>query len=102
MTTAIATDTTAVWLDDVAPLQTRVGWGRLGTRGDLGYEGKPVTVGGVRYDHALSSHPPARILFYLGGASATFRCKVALNGDVPRGRSCADFAVIADGSEVAH
>src|SRR5262245_50431832 len=102
MTTAIAIDQRTVWLDELAPLQTRVGWGRLGTRGDLGYEGKAVTVRGMRYEHALSSHPPARILFYLGGGSATFRCAVALNDDVPRDWSYADFAVIADGSEVAH
>jgi len=93
---------TTTHLDQLTPLQSRVGWGRLGIRGDLGYEGKAVCVGGRRYEHAISSHPPARILYYLGGSASTFRCKVALNDDVPLGSSYADFAVIADGSEVAH
>lgn len=101
MSTVLA-DTTRTHLDQLTPLQSRVGWGRLGTRGDLGYEGKRVFVGGVQHEHAISSHPPARILYYLGGSATTFTCQVALNDDVPRGSSYADFAVIADGSEVAH
>jgi hypothetical protein len=88
-------------LDDLTPLQSRVGYGRLGTGGALGYESKDVTVGGRRYASALSTHPPARVLYFLGGAATRFRCRVAINGDVPRGRGKADFTVVADGRVVA-
>jgi predicted O-methyltransferase YrrM len=88
-------------LDALRPLQARVGYGSLGTGGALGYEGKDVSVGGVRYAHALSTHPPARLLYDLGGGAASFSCRVALNDDVPPGASHADFAVIADGRTVA-
>jgi predicted O-methyltransferase YrrM len=87
-------------LDELTPLQARVGYGRLGTEGELGYEGKEVTVRGARYRHALSTHPPARLLYHLGAAASRFRCRVALNDDVPAGAS-ADFAVAVDGRTVA-
>jgi predicted O-methyltransferase YrrM len=88
---------TALALDTVKALQAHVGYGSLGTGGALGYEGKHVSVRGARYEHALSSHPPARLLYHLGGTASRFRCRVALNDDVPAGSSSADFAVIVDG-----
>lgn len=88
-------------LDELTPIHARVGWGSLGTAGSLGYEGKHVSVGGTRYRHALSTHPPARVLYYLGGRAMTFRARVALNDDVRPGRSYADFSVVLDGREVA-
>jgi predicted O-methyltransferase YrrM len=101
MTGSVAERESCVYLDELAPVQARVGWGRLGTGGNLGYEGGAVSVGGVRYEHALSTHPPARVLYYVGGTASTFRCAVALNDDVPPGASHADFSVIADGRELA-
>jgi hypothetical protein len=88
-------------LDQLDPMHARVGYGALGRGGDLGYEGKRVTVGGRGYGGALSTHPPARLLYHLGGAAQSFRCQVALNDDVPYGASSADFHVLADGREVA-
>jgi predicted O-methyltransferase YrrM len=102
MRTIVRQDTSVSYLDATTPLQSHVGWGRLGTGGDLGYDGGRVTVGGIRYEHALSTHPPARVLYHLGGGAATLRCQVAINDDVPAGRSHADFAVVADGREIAH
>jgi predicted O-methyltransferase YrrM len=87
-------------LDAITPLQVSVGYGSLGTGGALGYEGKHVSVRGSAYVHALSTHPPARLLYQLG-ASSRFRCHVALNDDVPPGASRADFAVVVDGRTVA-
>src|SRR4051812_19127193 len=92
---------TSSFLDTVTPLQTRVGYGALGTGGRLGYEGKGVTVQGRPVEHALSTHPPARLLYPLGGSATRFACRVALNDDVARSGSHADFAVVADGREVA-
>ncbi len=88
-------------LDSIKPIQGRVGYGSLGLRGSLGYEDRAVTVGGVHYSRALSSHPPARLLYHLGGKASSFQCHVALNDDVKAGASYADFTVLADGREVA-
>ena len=96
-----ATAKTVLHLDERAPLQSHVGWGQLGTLGALGYDDGTVSVGGVRYEHALSTHPPARVLYQLGGGATTFRCQVAINDDVPAGRSHADFGVSGDGREIA-
>lgn len=92
---------TVILLGSLTPLHHRVGSGSLGTDGSLGYEGKNVTVGGVDYAHALSTHPPARLLYFIGGAASTFRSHVALNDDVAHCGSYADFSVLADGREVA-
>ncbi|HEX8318600.1 NPCBM/NEW2 domain-containing protein [Longimicrobium sp.] len=88
-------------LDTLPPASATVGYGELGTGGSLGYEGKTVTVQRTAYSHALSTHPPARVRWELDGEWKTFRCQVALNGDVPTGRSHADFQVYADGRRVA-
>jgi predicted O-methyltransferase YrrM len=96
-------DTTpqAIFLPDLAPLSAVVGYGSLGTHGRLGYEGGHVTVEGTYFSRALSTHPPARVMYDLGGAYERFHCWVALNDDVPAGWSYADFIVRADGREVA-
>ncbi len=91
----------SMFLDALEPVLVRVGFGGYGTGGALGYEEKRVTVGGQTYDHALSTHPPARIMFHLGGHYSAFRARVALNDDVPHGRSHADFYVLADQRRVA-
>ena len=90
-----------MFLDAFAPLQADVGYGGLGLHGSLGYEGKRVSVQREPYTHALSTHPPARVLFHLGGRFAGFTCRVALNDDVSAGASHADFTVLADGRPVA-
>ena len=90
-----------VHLDSLRPIDTRVGYGSLGRGGDLGYEHKRVTVQGRGYSHSLSAHPPARLLFHVEGRYSSIRCEVALNDDVPQGRSHADFLIFADGRQVA-
>jgi hypothetical protein len=89
------------YLDALEPVYTRVGYGSLGTGGALGYEGRTVSVNGARFDHALSTHPPARLVYDLGGAFRRFHCRVALSDEVPDGSSYADFSVRADGRELA-
>jgi predicted O-methyltransferase YrrM len=90
-----------VYLDSLPPLLVQVGYGELGMRGRLGYEHKLVSVQRQPYRHALSTHPPARLLFHLNGRFTSFRCQVVLNDDIPRGISHADFMVRVDGRQVA-
>lgn len=90
-----------MYLDSFSPMEVEVGYGELGLRGQLGYEGKAVAVRGRSFEHALSTHPPACLLFHLDGRFRSFRSRVALNDDVPAGHSYANFAVLADGREVA-
>jgi predicted O-methyltransferase YrrM len=90
-----------MYLDQIPLLDMQVGFGDLGMRGSLGYEGQSVVVRRQHYAHAFGTHPPARVRFQLDRRFAGFSCHVALNDDVPPGRSHADFAVIADGREVA-
>jgi NPCBM/NEW2 domain len=90
-----------VWLDSLPLSHAVVGYGALGMRGSLGYENKQVIVEGRHYPHALSAHPPAALIFRPGGRFSVFTCTVALNDDVPQGRSLADFSVLADGQLVA-
>src|SRR5437867_2040432 len=89
------------YLDSMSVLEAEVGYGCLGMHGNLGYEGKMVSVRGRNYAHALSTHPPSRLRFRVDGSFASFSCQVALNDDVPAGQSHADFIVSAGGCELA-
>src|ERR1700755_555908 len=90
-----------MFLDSLKPVEAKVGYGALGLGGELGYEGKAVSVGRRAYEHARDTHPAARLVFEVGGRFEWFRAEVALNDDVPRGASHADFVVAADGRPVA-
>jgi hypothetical protein len=89
-----------LYLDALSPLETQVGYGVLGLRGSLGYEDKVVSVGAKHYEHSLSSHPPARVVFQIDGRFSSFRTKLALNDDVRMSNSYANFRVLADGGQV--
>jgi glycosyltransferase involved in cell wall biosynthesis/predicted O-methyltransferase YrrM len=84
-------------LDALPRLTAEAGYGTLGLRGQLGYENKLVRVQGQADPHAISLHPPGRAVFNLNQTFARFTCEVALNDDVPAGRSWADFSVRGDG-----
>jgi predicted O-methyltransferase YrrM len=90
-----------MYIDSCPLLEAQVGYGDLGMYGSLGYEGKKVSAQREPYAHALSAHPPARLRFHLGGRFASFHSRIALNDDVRAGASHADFAIVADGREVA-
>ena len=45
------------YLDDLQEKSAKVGWGKLGKHGSMGYEGLHVKLGGQSYNHALSMHP---------------------------------------------
>lgn len=97
----VLAETRSVFLDSMSPLKARVGYGVVGLRGSLGYEGKRVSVQRQNYPHAISCHPPASILFHLGGNFLSFRSDVALNDDVAHSSSHADFLILVDGVQVA-
>jgi hypothetical protein len=63
----------SIHLGSTPPLESRVGYGQLGTAGALGYEGKQVSVRGRSYAHALSTHAPAQLLFKIDGRFRTFK-----------------------------
>jgi hypothetical protein len=90
-----------VYLDELRMLRADVGYGALGLRGDLGYEGSRVVVGGRRYERTVSAHAPSSVVFQLDRRFSAFECLVALNDDVPFRASYADFSVVADGRTVA-
>ncbi|MEW6734676.1 MAG: NPCBM/NEW2 domain-containing protein [Acidobacteriota bacterium] len=90
-----------MYLDSLSPLEAQVGYGDLGLYGSLGYEGRIVLVQGRTYQHALSTHPPARLLFQTDRRFSRLHCLVALNDDVRANLSYADFIVLADGRPVA-
>jgi hypothetical protein len=86
-----------IYLDTLPLHKAEVGYSALGMYGSLGYEDKQVMVRGQPYHHALSTRPPAHLIFQLDGRFQYFSCQVALNDDVPAGVSHADFSVLADG-----
>ena len=86
-----------MYLDDVPDLECEVGYGKLGRRGDLGYEGKAVVVRGERFAHALSAHAPSRLKARLDRRFKAFATEVALTDDVPADASWADFLCRVDG-----
>lgn len=89
-----------MFADDLSLLGAETGYGALGLRGDLGYDGRVVTAQGRRYAHAVSAHPPSRVSLQLSGRFSRFHCYVAINDDVTAGATHADFTVLADGREV--
>jgi predicted O-methyltransferase YrrM len=95
------TETQSVYLDLLPPLHVRVGYGQLGMKGSLGYEGKRVSVQYRDYFHAVSAHPPSSLLFHLGGQFSSFRSEVALNDDVAHSGAHADFIALVDGIQAA-
>jgi len=84
------------YLDDWEPVIAKVGYGELGRKGNLGYENKRVQVDGREFNSALSAHGHSELRFDLGGRFSSFSAEVALNDDVQRGQSGADFYVFAD------
>lgn len=88
-------------LDRLAATAAEVGFGHLGTGGQLGYEEKRVHVQGSPCTAALSAHAPSRLVFELPGGWRSFSARVALNDDVAGRDTFAHFLVLADGAEVA-
>ena len=88
-------------VDDLRPIRESAGYGNIGRRGDLGYDGLRVVVAGREYASALSTHPPASITVAVPAGMRRFSAMVAINDDVASYGSYASFTVLADGRVVA-
>lgn len=86
-----------MYLDEIAPVDSAVGYGQLGLSGDLGYEGARVTVGGIEYHNSISAHGSSIVEFQIDGQFDHFESQVAINDDSIGADTSADFLVIADG-----
>jgi predicted O-methyltransferase YrrM len=80
-------------LGSVTPVHHEVGRGELGVGG--------THIGGRTSAGALSTPPPARVLYRLDGRYAQFDCSVAIEEVVPVAATHADFSVLVDGTTVA-
>jgi hypothetical protein len=93
-----------VFLDDLKPLKVRVGFPRAAYHGDLGYEGKRVSLNGHGTKHALSLHPATRGDSYtsydIGGNAKVFRATAMINDDHPSCTTPIIFRVIGNGKEL--
>ena len=91
-----------VFLDDLQVSSNRVGYGRLGLGGRLGYEEKPVVHRNELIPHAVSAHPPSFVEYVLGQAYSRFSVVAAINEDIPLDKQAeATFIVKGDGQELA-
>jgi hypothetical protein len=99
-----------VYLSDLQEQDARVGWGRFGKNGMLGYgiapgeQDHPVTVAGKRYPHALSMVPGtgtySAVKYRLGKRARVLRAFVAVNdleNDATGPRTAITFEVLGDG-----
>ena len=84
-----------MYLDERSITIKHIGYGEVGTRGQLGYGGMWVKVCGKHYSRNVSAHPPSHLEVGIGGAEH-FSCNVALN-DSSGPDISANFLVYADG-----
>ncbi|MCI0534292.1 MAG: NPCBM/NEW2 domain-containing protein [Verrucomicrobiales bacterium] len=90
------------FLDTLTPVLAYCGYGRLGVRGDLGFDDKMVCIQGASLSHCLSAHAPSRLLFELRESFTTLELSAAYNDDVPAANGIsADFEVFVDGERRA-
>jgi hypothetical protein len=80
--TAVAVVKNATYFSELA-LKSSVGFGSLGLHGNMGFEGRCVTVGGQRHYRSLGLHPPyhrsAWVEAKLGKRFHRLQAKVAVN-----------------------
>jgi hypothetical protein len=73
------------WLSDMNEFGVRVGYGRFGKRGHLGYgvrpgeADSPITFRGQRYPQAISAAAPSSVKYRLDGQMRLFKASVACN-----------------------
>jgi alpha-galactosidase len=60
-------------------------------------DGRPLTIGGARYDKGLGLHAPADLRYDLGGSCSAFAADIGLDGEVGA-HGAAVFQVLADGA----
>ena len=97
-------DLKSLYLCDMAETEVRVGHGKFGKKGDLGYLNGKIVVLGKLSTHGISMHPapkiPCHVAYILNKAFCTFRSTVALNDDTGTSGSPVIFKVRGDGRDL--
>ncbi len=97
-------DQKSLYLCDMAETEVRVGHGKFGKKGDLGYLNGRIVVLGKLSTHGLSMHPaakiPCHVTYILNKAFCTLRSAVALNDDMGTSGSPVIFKVRGDGKDL--
>lgn len=94
-------DNTMIYLDELSPVSSLVGYGELGISGNTGYDNNVVSIKRTHYRHSLSAHPVSEIVFDLGGKWNSLYFGVGFNDSSPNKRY-AEFSVYADDILVDH
>lgn len=101
---------TRVYLVDLEEFDVKVGHGKLGKNGFMGFSeaGKageiPVTVNGRRFGKSLAAHPPTNgesiVKYRLGKTAIDFRAGVAISDSGKDVRTAPIFSILGDGKEL--
>lgn len=90
----------AIYLDTLMPANVQVGYGSLGTSGELGYDGNRAVVCGRDVLRGLSAHASSRLVFELNGRFAEFNTSVGVADTAIRFQTKCKFTVRVDGRDV--
>jgi alpha-galactosidase len=102
----VAPPTGTVDLSDVTFAQERGGYGpverNMSNGSWKGGDGKPLSIGGVKYAKGLGGHAPTQLILYLGGKCTAFSSDVGVDDERDeRMAGSASFEVWADGVKAA-
>lgn len=85
-----------VWLDSLPLGGITTGWGTA--QANKSIQGKPISIGGKKFEHGVGTHAVSRCLVDLQGGSDTFSAFVGVDDEMTRGRrSTVEFVVKGDG-----
>jgi alpha-galactosidase len=86
----------AVWLETLDLDLVHQDYGRAGPRS---VDGKPITLGGIKYEHGVGTHAQSDFVIALQGAAERFEAVVGVDDEVKEKGSVV-FVVRADGHEL--
>jgi alpha-galactosidase len=97
---ALATATAdTVWLDELKLSNATQGWGE--PQRNKSVEGKPLTIGGQKFEHGLGTHAEGLLRIKLDGHAKSFSASVGVDDEViGHGPGSVEFFVIGDGQEL--
>jgi alpha-galactosidase len=93
------------FLSDLAWQRADNGWGPverdMSVNTQAAGDGRPLSIGGVRYDKGLGAHAPSDVEFHLGGRCSAVRTDVGVDDEVTSSAASVAFEIWADGEKVA-